>query len=292
MQTFIVDKQFALLTKTSVLIFAVFTILFIALPFIPEPSDAANCNQPRSTVTTYVLSSVGTIFFSALAWYGYLIVRSFPYKSITVDNDGLWLAHLSKETGLIRWTDIANIRERKLLQRMDLVDSKGITLLRLEYQLKQFSELRTMVAKETASRITLPSLPVSFSKPAFYHVFYGLNIVAFSALCWYMAQSMGAGWMIAGAVLVIVIGYEYLETIFKVTISTENIVIQYPVSIHTYLYTDIESVQINEKTIQGARHPEVMLFIKNDKKSLRLMGLGIDAIRLHQVIQSIWQKSS
>jgi hypothetical protein len=288
-QTFVVDKQFALFTKASVWIFAAFVALSISLPFLPSSSVDTDCNQPSNPIALYVLSVIGAAFFGGLSWYARHVTKQFEFQSVAIDHDGLWYAHLTKDRGLVSWRDIAKIRERKFLQRLDLLDGQGTTLFKIEYQLSQYDKLRSIVEENTATQVELPALPSTFAKPILYHWIQVAGLVCFSLLGWYVGQFKPLLGYLGMAGLVLAIGYEYLTTISKITIAEDHLEISYPTLSRRISYPEITSIQLGDLINQGVRHPEVGLFIGGAKKPLRLRDLGIDAIALHQIIQELWK---
>jgi hypothetical protein len=291
-QTFVIDKKFGQLMKIGIGVFVAFALLGIALPFLPNES-ANGCSQPISPERTYILSIVCTLFSGALAWYSARIVKALPLQSITVDGDGFWLAHLAKEAALVQWTDIAAIRERPILQRLDLLDNEGNTLLKLEYQLVQFAELRSLVMEKTSGQLAAPPLPFSSAKPTIYHLFYAGGIVGFGLLGWFVGQK--SPWLgYAGMTgLVAVIAYEYLTTVSLVTVDRDYLLIAYPTVRRTYSWSDIESIQLGDFVDQnGAMHPQLTVIAKGCKKPFRLRSLGKNTIALHRALMAArkaWQ---
>jgi hypothetical protein len=289
-QTFVIDKKFGQLMKVSVGVFLAFTLLGIALPFLPDDASAAECSQPASPIRTYIVSVVCTLFFAALALYSLRILKALPLQSVAADEDGLWLAHLSKGTGLVRWQDIATLRERPIFQRLDLMGEGGNVLLKLEYQLTQFSQLRSLVMDRTSGQAAMPSLPVTAAKRPIYHLFYALGLVGFGALGWKVGPESPWLGYVGMTGLVAVIAYEYLTTISRVTIDRECLVVAYPTVQRTYPWTDINSVQLSDVFDQnGVMHPQLNVTAKGCEKPFRLHGLGMDAVALHRLVMAAWK---
>ncbi len=289
-QTFVIDKKFGQILKVSLGVFVAFTLLGIALPFLPDDASAAECTQPASPIRTYIVSLVCTLFFAALALYSLRILKALPLQSVAADNDGLWLAHLSKGAGLVRWQDIAIVRERPILQRLDLLSEGGNVLLKLEYQLTQFSQLRSLVIDKTAGQVAIPALPVTAAKRPVYHLFYAVGFIGFGALGWKVGpESPWLGYLgMTG--LVVVIAYEYLTTVSKVTIDRDCLVIAYPTVRRSYPWADIDSVQLSDVFDQnGAMHPQLSVTVRGGGKPFCLRGLAMDAVALHRIVMVAWK---
>lgn len=154
---------------------------FVTFPFIPGESHSRNLNA------IYILSIIGASFFGLLSWYGFNIIKRLTFSSVTIDTDGIWPSHKEKKEALVRWQAITNIKERPIMQRLELMGSKGTTLLRIEYQLSKFDKLRAQLIE----RINIKKyqyLPMSFSKKRGYHLFYFSCGLGFAWLGWYVGQ--------------------------------------------------------------------------------------------------------
>lgn len=290
LQTFVIDKKFAQLVKISVGVCFAFTLLGIALPFLPDDASPNGCCQPASPIRIYIVSVVCTLFFSALALYSIRTLKALPLRSVAADDDGLWLAHLSKDKGLVRWQNIATVRERPILQRLDLLSESGGVLLKLEYQLTQFSQLRSLVMEKTSGQVGIPSLPITAAKPLIYHLFYAFGLVGFGALGWQVGPESPWLGYVGMSGLVVVIAYEYLTTISKVTIDREHLFIAYPTIQRSYLWADIDSVRISDVFDQnGGMHPQLNVTAKGCEKPFQLRGLGMDAVALHRLVMAAWK---
>jgi hypothetical protein len=290
LQTYVIDKKFAQLLKVSLGVALTFTLLGIALPFLPDDAGPNGCSQPASPIRTYIVSVVCTLFFAALALYSLRILKALPLQSVAADEDGLWLAHLGKDTGLVRWQDIAAVKERPVLQRLVLLSDDGNVLLKLEYQLTQFSQLRSLVMEKMSGQVVIPPLPITLAKPLIYHLFYALGLVGFGALGWQVGRESPWLGYVGMSGLVVVIAYEYLTTISRVTIDREYLFIAYPTVQRTYPWTDIDSVQLSDTFDQnGGMHPQLNVTAKGSEKPFRLRSLGMDAVALHRLVMAAWK---
>lgn len=277
-RTFEVDRSFATLSKWAPWILIAFALLSVALPFLP------NGDRPSNNFGIIGLSVFGVVFFGALGWYGFRVSKQLPQCSVSVDRDGLWPAHLSKEKSQVRWEDVYSTSERMYLQRLDLLDKNGNVLIKVEYQLSGFETLRALLLE----KISTPTQTVGsgrFAKRPIYHVFHVGSIAGFSALGWYVGASnplLGYGGM---AILVGLIAHEYFTTVSSIEVFRDRLQLAFPFKTQVISRTQIEAVQIGDLINRGVRHPEIGLFIRGKEKPIRLRGLGIDAVKLHQILE-------
>lgn len=82
--------------------------------------------------------------------------RELPHRSITFDSDGLWLSHLGKERGLVRWSAISRIKENSFNNWLSLHGSNGALLLRVEYDRKEFGQIRSLLLAFSLRYVVIP----------------------------------------------------------------------------------------------------------------------------------------
>ena len=281
-KTVAIDRTFATLSKVAPWVLAAFVLFFVALPFLP------NGGHPRNPAGVIVLSLFGVCFFGFLAWAGFRIAKRLPYCTVSIDKDGLWPAHASKATALVRWDQVHSTKEHPYLQRLDVMDASGMVLIKLEYQLSQFDSIRALLL-EKVPRPVRSMAPVTYAKTIIYHACYVVGLTGFSLLGWYVGMSnplLGYGGM---AILVGLILYEYLTSVSRVVILPDRLQIGYPLRAREFPRARVEAARIGDFYNQGVRHPEVGLFIHGEKKPIRLRGLGTDALNLQQTLHQ-WRK--
>ena len=280
-QTFAMDPRFVKLFRASIWILAGFVVFFIALPFIPDDKPPAN---PAGMMG---LSLFGIAFFGGLAWYGIRIAKQLPYSAVSVDPDGLWPAHVPKENGLVPWQSIAAVAERPFLQRLDGKNARGEVVLKVEYQLRGFEQLRALIAAALPSGGPALRLPATFSKSIRYHIFYIAGLAGFTLLG--LSVSADNPWLgYAGMGLVVALaGHEYLTTVCAIEVGSARIKVRYPLKQREFAYADIESVQMDDVFVKGSRHPEVVVFLTRERKPIKLNRLGASTAALSQIIADL-----
>jgi hypothetical protein len=273
----VIDPAFVRITKASVWVFGALLLLSASLPFFP-PSRAEHMRA------LYGLSIAGTALFALFGWQSFRTARRLPLCAITVDGDGLWLAHLNKEAGLITWDDIESIRERVFLQRMDLLDGIGRLVLTVEYQLVGFEMIRSLVADRARLSSRPAADPEAFGKPRGYHVFHIVFPAGFALLGLYVASTRPlAGY--GGTVLVVALGlYAYFTTVSRVTIFRDHLEIGYPLHSRIIPRGEVRDVRLADLIDQGVRHSEVDIVVGEDKR-IRLRSLGISSPELYRVLK-------
>ena len=169
----------------------------------------------------------GAFWIFGRSWPG-TSLKKIPRADITADDDGLWHTHESKPRGLLRWADIGRIRERAGQQCLEIFDRTGRKRIRVEYQLTGFEGLRNRLY-ENIRLSGERARGRDFSKNPGYHLFYWACGIGFSWLGLYIGQNsspvLGFGGM---SLLVMVLVYDYLKTVFRVEIRPQGLTVFYP----------------------------------------------------------------
>ena len=278
-QKFVIESSFAGLSRAAVWVFAIFGVACLALPFLAEEG------RPRNQNALYAFAVFGFCFFSALAWFGRRVAKQLPSATVAVDDDGLWLARLPKDTALLRWEEIRSIRERPYLQRLDLLDATGHCRLRLEYQLAGFEHVRALVMDKARLAAEPRRFPVRFRKSSVYHLLNVGSLFAFSLLGLYVGSThplVGYG---GTAMLVAMILYEYLTTVARLVVARDELEIGYPLRKRVLRHHEVTAVAMDDEFTKGSRFPEVKICVHGAGKPIRVRGLGVDAVHLHRLLR-------
>tara|TARA_R110002167_G_scaffold54498_1_gene155283 strand:- start:25492 stop:26331 length:840 start_codon:yes stop_codon:yes gene_type:complete len=257
--------------------FVGFLLLGLSLPFLPDEGG----DPSKGTFGTTVMCTVVFGAFTYLTWH---TLKGLPFVDVVADDDGLWLKHTDKENGLIPWGDVASLKERATRQCLDVLNSNGERLIRIEYQLNGFEHLRSLLTNNLSKNQAESSHASDtnsnrvFGKGVGYHVFYVCAVVGFLALGWYVGSEDNVllGYVAMPVLVLVVIG-EYFLTPFKVLIDDSHITISYPHKHKKLLFANIEAIEMTDSFEKGSRIPEVHVFMYNTKKPYKLKQLGANA---------------
>jgi hypothetical protein len=277
MQEFPVDKTFRVLLSGCLVVFLSFVALGAALPFLPgEMESGFGATLRISLMCVVVFGS-----FSLLTWR---LLRRLPLAAIVADDEGLWYRHAGREKGLVPWARIASIKERALLQRLDLLDSRETCLIRLEYQLQDFEILRVLL-QARASLAGVDTRRRSFAKNPVYHLFYLGGIVGFFCLGLYLGSQSPVLVYCGTGIGVVALLHEYLVTVSRVEIRENALLVSTPLLDRSIAFEEIAAIDMADSHMQGNRYPEVWVYTRNRKKPFQLRQLGVDANKLLAVLE-------
>lgn len=115
----------------------IITIVLVALTLSPSDDCSLSCR--------YFLP----LFFVLLGGnYIVIAVISFQrqfHAGISTDEDGFWLTHLTKDIGLIPWDQVYKVKDHPNLFYLDVFDSDGNIILRINRHLKNFQGLEKLL---------------------------------------------------------------------------------------------------------------------------------------------------
>ncbi len=278
MQEFNLDKKFKIVMKVCFVVFAAFLVLGVALPFLPDDGKG-------SAEKTFILSTMCIVVFGFCTILAWLTLRKLPYVDIIIDDDGLWYKHKQKKHDLVPWKKIDKLKERAYRQCLDVLDSSGRKLIRVEYQLNNFDTLRSILNEKAIDSNQNPQR-THFSKSALYHLFYAGILTGFSWMGLYVGRNVNPMFGYVGTgILFVIILHEYLVTAFCLDMTGNGLTIIYPIKKRFILYSDISSVEMVDTFHKGSRHPEVWLKTKNTKKPYKFNQLGVDANILYVALK-------
>lgn len=275
MQEFKLDKKYTNLMKGCLIFFLGFLVFGFSLPFLPGEEKA-------DLHGNLIVTVMSTVVFGPLAVITWLSLRKLPYADVATDEDGIWYVHIGKDKGLFAWEAIAEMKERPKSQCLDLLDSNGKKLIRVEYQLSGFENLRDQLNEKTLNTTSELDL-TKFSKGARYHLFNLVCVFGFSGLGLYVGAEgsplLGYGAM---GLLVMFIIYEYMVTATGVEIAKSSFMISYPFTKRKVQFSDVKDILIADEFHKGNRAPEVWLISKNTSKPFKLKQIGVDSNVLYK----------
>lgn len=278
---FEVQPRFTVLMRITVWISSTFAVLFVALPLLATLDDGS-LNPGALAV-----AAIGGPFFGMLAWYSRRVRKGLLSAGVAVDADGLWPIGLAKSQGLVRWGSIYTIRERPVLQRLDLLGAGGNLLIKVEYQLTGFDTLRSWIVDHARPPGNLLKLPAVHAKPAWHHAFNVASMVGFALLGWYVGGNgntmIGYGGM---TFVVLLIAHEYLTTIWKLELSPDHLTAHTPWARRRLDYADIAAVRLADTFASGNRHPAVLVIPKHGKP-VTLQKLGVASADLYRTLSAL-----
>ncbi len=237
---------------------------------------------PESDGAVFVVGA-GTALFLALALLALVGLRRVPFSAVTIDAEGIWPAHERREAALVTWESIRDVRGHSLRQFLELRGGEGEQLLRVEYYLEHFTDLRERILERIEPPLAADA-PARFSRKPLYHVLHFLLIAGLGILGWYLLSwsVWGGGGSLALAGLAVA-GYAVRPS--GVSLDDAGLTLHAPLSGRTLPYGDIKDVRLVDVYSQGNQDSLVRLVVRGRRRPLVLSGFDVDNAILYKAIR-------
>jgi hypothetical protein len=126
--------------------------LVLGMPFFKDP-------PPADPLATEMLLLLGGSLFVVFGIYCIRIFFVGETYAIVVDQEGISYLWPRRGGRKLIWTEIAALRFRPILQRLDLINSNGASALSIECEVEKFSELLDIVVAQVLPHLRPVSLP-------------------------------------------------------------------------------------------------------------------------------------
>lgn len=284
MKEFSLNKKFVVFVKVCPILCLGLTVFAISALFMKDESG----NYP--TLGELALFAGMALMFGVISYVSYTEAKRLPVD-ITMDDDGLWYSHLSREEALVSWKIINEIRESPILGRLTLANTDGEELIEIQYQLSDFELLRSVLQAKTAWNEFVTELPVTYKWKLQYHLRYVCLPIAFMGFAWYLARddnalAMYALFSIPAAGLL----YEYATSVSALTIREEKLIVRYLLKERVISCDDIELIELVDTFHSGHRGTEVRLTSARSKKPIKFRGLGNGGTELYAVLSRTYNR--
>lgn len=238
-----------------------------------------NAKEGISLGRTLMAGAIPLFLFGPLSLWCWKIYGQLPYMKLCLDEDGIWYAH-GGEASRVPWGCIVGIKERSFLRCLDLLDESGEKLVRAEYELQDFSALREIFLEKVQANLSRSRLKDRFSKSRWHHVWHALGLLFLAGLAalLFLASIKGLFWAVLLVMALVV--WEYATTIYAFRITSGGLVFFYPFRQKRIPFSEVTSVTIDDRLVNGHRVPEVSLSLSSRKKPVRLQKLGADTTEM------------
>ncbi len=239
--------------------------------------------------------------FGLFTWFYIHMISRMPLFAVAVDDEGIWLANALKEETFVPWRSVTGVVDNHFRRRLDLTDHLGKTLIGLEYALKDFDRLRSLIVERAslaAKAVTLTQESransarsvdrLSYSKGMTHHLVALTALVTFVALGAYVGMlgadvgPVGPILPYIGAVIFILIAWEYLTTVHRLVVKDAKLELHWPLRHISITRADVQGVELS---LGGNDRPSrVTLQLSRQRRPLHLKGFGVPIGDLYQLL--------
>jgi hypothetical protein len=229
------------------------------------------------------------VVFGALgAW----CLRSFGRlrDSVAVNSEGIWYLPRKGEPTFIAWGDVATVSAQDTQQRLVLRDETSRRCIRLEYQLKDFGQLRDFVLHHTeATRLHAPATGVFHRTWINKGILLGAT-VAFLSFAWlslHQGQPVPSLFFVGFAGLFLV---ALARDPTRVVITREGVVIKYLGWKRTIPFDAISAITLTDVQDRGNVWAAVIIE-RRQSGPLKLFRFREGSIALRDALDSTWRSA-
>ncbi|HET6419791.1 MAG TPA: hypothetical protein VFG19_06535 [Geobacteraceae bacterium] len=232
-------------------------------------------DPPKGPAGVVFFLCAGLAFFVA-GWYTFRNLSGLDAWIETTDT-GLACCRPDGSRKTVNWHDVGNLRERPLLQRLEFTANNDSSVVRVDYQIERFSELRAFIVSHINDDVPL-QFPITYGKPPWYFL---VNIVGIVLPIGGLAYLRNQNCFLSIGLLFIVymIAWDFILTPAAITIMHDSIRVRYPFRAKTFYVFQIENIRMEDQFVKGNRHPYVLLEITGEKP-LKLKSLGCGTLQL------------
>ena len=266
--------------------FSIVAILFFGalsiISFVTSIMDYENI----SDVAVFIPSS---LFFLIFVYMGYEFLCRCN-DIITLDDSGIHIFYKNDSKQTINWNDIYEVRERSQLQRIDLLNRFGDTLLKIDYQLAGFDMLCETILSKSRYTQNVKQKRAFISSWLIRGIFIVSAIFSGCAIVGsYTSGQFNAMCGFTGFLLLC--GFGYLWEVKRIRVDENEISIHSFFKKRTIKYTDISDVVLkSDKDGKGNLISTVYLVLDHDKP-VKFAGVQGGSLALYESIKSAWQKN-
>jgi len=217
------------------------------------------------------LASFGVVFFGGLALLSLRLGHTPEVYSVEISDDGV---RRTSSGEWIPWAGVVALRERPILNRIDLIGPGGPTGINLEYQLDSFQEALDHVLDRV--RLEMPRDSQSFQRPLFSpsRLLALASTIGLSALGAWVWMDEG-GW--TGPLLILMmlgtLVHDSVSQVSAVILSTDSLTIQRGFRTTTHPFSEITSLKLALRSIgNGYHYLDVFIETGGEQKPIRPAG--------------------
>lgn len=197
--------------------------------------------------STRVTQIPEAIFFVLVAELNWRFLRS-ARSRIAVNSEGIWRREGSS-TAFLAWSDIASVGANDALQRLEIMDGRDTTTIRVAYQIGNFERLRDYILNHTTKQTKLDTPRVGvFYATSGNKIVYGTAAAALLFSAW-LSQHHSGHILIVPLLLGIILLFLILREPTKVVIGHDGFAVH-----HLGYQTDIPFDSVSNITIVDVRY--------------------------------------
>lgn len=277
METFRFTKLYKWLHIGSLVLFVALIGFSLVSAFADDPGEG----RP------FLLPGLMIIVFGPLIWYGLHVLRILD-DYVQVDESGIWYVSPNQRRLFVQWRDIAAVRARDTLQRLELCDTHGRVVMKVEYQLEHFERLRAIIHERTKVHLNSEAGQRRFSKGRLLQIGYGVAIAMFGVVALW-AWVEGEHWPALG--LLGVACYAAATFLFEtqwLEVTPNGVVLASLVRNRTIPFESMVEISLRNVSEQYGNEVATVHLHLSDGNVLQLTGFQEGSLSLYKALEAGW----
>jgi hypothetical protein len=230
------------------------------------------------------------VFIALVAEMNWRLIRR-SRRRVAINAMGIWSIH-GKAVKHIAWLNVARVLANDTIQRMELIDRNGTSIIGVDYQLKNFERLRDFIVSHTTENMQFQTHGVS----TFHHVWelkliYGIS-GAFAFLVAWQMHLHGVG---QESILPIVLGaiaiFMILREPVSLSIGHEGIAINYLGFQELIPFKSITGITFSDVKYRWNVWAGVVITTAR-RRRIRLSRFREGSVALHDALQTAWKQAA
>ncbi len=218
--------------------------------------------------------------FLLVGWYTFRVVPRLD-AWIEADATGLTCCRPDGTRKTVNWHDVGKLRERPLLQRLEFVAGNDSSVVRVDYQIERFAELREFIVSHLRDDVPL-HFPVTCGKSPRYFL---VNIAGMALPAAGLIYLRDHHYLLSLGLFFVIymIAWEFVSAPTAVTIMDQSLTVRFPFRSRTVYVFQIEGIRMEDRIVKGNRHPYVLLEVTGEKP-IKLQSLGCSTVQLYRIL--------
>jgi hypothetical protein len=238
----------------------------------------------RRTLPIMVVCGIGYACFVWFFWTCYKRAQDV----FLVDDSGITRTAPDGSKFRLLWEDIAAVKPREKFQRLDLYDSTGRRVMRLEYQLENFAALRALLYEKTIALYERASQKSTFYKGKSYYVPMAVSMLIPLAIVLLAATQRATGAAAFSLAITLCLVFVVLKETWRAEIKTQGLVVSSFLSSRKVSWSSIRQIDLGDVRTQRGNTLALVSVILEDGSQIKFTQFEDGSLVLYYALRKAW----
>ncbi len=209
---------------------------------------------------------------------------------IEIDEKGITYVKSTGERVSVKWAEISDVKARDYMRRLELFDSLGKRVMKLEYQLGNFDQLRNVIYAKLEDSLRTFNPYKTFAKSTYVKIGILFTVGVFLFM---IALSLKQGEVPFALVFVAFLSMALGQILFQVQriiIAYDHVELGYPLWNRQLKYEKVSNISLVNIREESNINATVFIEILGEKP-IKLAGFKNGSVSLFQALRTAWSNS-